>query len=75
MANLDPQDQLTILNSHLKNLNFNAYNLQISLLEENAKTTPDANAIASINAQLADIAKQVAAIEEQVTTVTSTIPA
>jgi len=74
MSSLTPEDQITVLNSHKKNLNFNEYNLQVALIEENAKATPAESALSSINAQLADIAKQQAALDAEIAKITPATP-
>ena len=70
---ITPQDQLVILESHIKNLTFNQYNLQVSLIEENAKTDPSAESLSSINSQLVDVVKQIDAIETEITAVKAVI--
>ena len=75
MTTIEPSDQLAILNSHFKNLDFNEYNLQVSIIEENAKSTPNAEALDLINRQLADVAKQKTALQTEIASVTANIPA
>ena len=75
MTTIEPRDQLAILNSHFKNLDFNEYNLQVSILEENAKSIPSPEALDLINKQLADVEKQKTALQAEIATVTASIPA
>ena len=70
MSNITPEDQITVLNAHKKNLNFNEYNLQVSLIEENAKTAPSETIISNLNTQIADIAKQKTALDAEIAKIT-----
>jgi uncharacterized protein involved in exopolysaccharide biosynthesis len=62
MTTLTNQEKINVINSHITNLAFNQYNAELSLIEENAKTTPDQESIARLNSQLADYDKQSAAL-------------
>jgi len=74
MSDLTVDEQLSILNSHKKNLMYNAYNLNLSLIEENAKTSPMAATIQVLNDQLADVAKQQAALDAEIAKITPATP-
>lgn len=63
MTSLSKDDQLGIVASHQRNLDFNSYNLEVSLIEENAKTTPNSVAIDSLTTQTNEIAAQIASLE------------
>lgn len=52
---LTKEEKTTLINQHLKNLEYSAYNLELSILEENALATPNATTVASLNAQVAEI--------------------
>jgi hypothetical protein len=74
MPDLTIEEQLSILNSHKKNLMINTFNLNTSLIEENAKTSPMEQSIKMINDQLADIAKQQAALDAEIAKITPATP-
>jgi hypothetical protein len=62
---LSNEEKTTIVNQHLKNLHYSQFNLEMSLVEENAKTSPEAETITSLNTQLSDIASRVEALESE----------
>jgi hypothetical protein len=70
MSDLSVDEQLSILNSHKKNLMLNAYNLNLSVIEENAKVSPMETTLKVINDQLADIEKQQAALDAEIAKIT-----
>jgi len=51
---LTNEEKSAIINQHIKNLEYGIYNLQVSLIEENAVSTPDADKISSLNSQIAE---------------------
>ena len=65
MTTLNNEEKLSIVNQHIKNVEYNKYNLQISLIEENAVSSPNAEAISSLNAQIASNDLKLAALEEE----------
>ena len=44
---LNNEEKISLINQHKKNNEFNKYNLQLSLVEENAATAPNAETITS----------------------------
>ncbi len=62
---LTNEEKTTIVNQHLKNVVSNIFNLEMSLVEENAVAIPNATSVSSINAQLAEAnAKKTALLAE-----------
>jgi len=51
---LTNEEKSTIVNQHIRNLEHGIYNLEVSLIEENAVSTPDASRISSLNSQIAE---------------------
>lgn len=49
---LTNEEKMAILNQHLKSIVGNIYNLQVSLIAENALETPDQSTISSITIQI-----------------------
>lgn len=62
---LTNEEKISIVTQHIKNTYTNEYNLQVSLIEANAKVNPDQSAIDSLNIQLTDIAAQKTALEAE----------
>lgn len=62
---LTNEEKAAIVNQHIKNLELNIYNLQLSLLEENAVASPNAASVSSLNNQLTEAnAKKTALLAE-----------
>jgi hypothetical protein len=62
---LSNEEKTGIINQHLKNLHYNKFNIEISIVEENAKSTPEAELLANLNTQLADINSRIEALEAE----------
>ena len=62
---LSNEEKAGIINQHLKNLHYNKFNIEISIVEENAKTTPESEALANLNTQLADFNSRIEALEAE----------
>ena len=62
---LSNEEKTGIINQHLKNLQYSKFNVELAIIEENAKATPDADTLASVNAQLADIESRIEALEAE----------
>jgi hypothetical protein len=67
--NLTKEEKAQIISSHIKNLNYTKYNLEIDILQENAKVTPSASAISNYNVQVDEVDDQIAALQTQLTAV------
>jgi len=48
-------DKLSVVNQHIKGIDFQLYNLELDLLEANAETTPNAENISSINGRVTSL--------------------
>ncbi len=59
------EEKISIINSHLKNLEYNKFNIEMSIVEENAKSTPDSSNISSLNSQVSEIDVQIAALNAE----------
>jgi hypothetical protein len=62
MTILTNEEKLTIINSKLKNLNYNKFSLEVDKISENAKTSPDPDNISRLNSLSAETDKQIAAL-------------
>jgi len=62
---LTNEEKISIINSHLKNLEYNKFNIEMSIVEEEAKSTPDSSTLSSLNSQISEIDVQVAALNAE----------
>jgi len=49
---LTNEEKSVIISQHIKNVDYSIYNVELSLIEENAVSSPDADKISSLNDQL-----------------------
>lgn len=68
---LTTEEKTAIIDSHIKNCKYNQYNIRVSLVEENAKASPDQKAIDNLNQQLTDSNNQIAALQKEITDLSS----
>lgn len=62
---LSKEEKIQIINSHKRNLAYSKYNLEVDILQENAKSQPDSSGIANLNSQITEINNQVAALDAE----------
>jgi hypothetical protein len=62
---LTTQEKIDIINSHIKNIAINQYNVQLNLVEENAKPAPDASNVLAYNNQITQMTNQIVALEAE----------
>jgi hypothetical protein len=67
---LTNEDKIGVIISHMKNLQFNKYNAEITLVEENALASPSADNISRANTTIANAELQIAALEAQIAALT-----
>jgi len=65
MTLLDTSDKIAIIDQHLKNLEYSKYNIEISLVEENAVTSPDSEAISALNERLTQVGLKISALNAE----------
>lgn len=59
---LTAEDKTGLIHQHLKNIQYRKYNIDLSVIEENALSTPDSARLAELNAELAVLNTQEAAL-------------
>jgi uncharacterized lipoprotein YajG len=59
---LSTDEKVSIVNQHLRNISFKKYNLDLSLVEEQALSAPNQERIAVINSDMAEVVAQTAAL-------------
>ena len=63
---LTAADKIAVIHSHIKNINYNKFNAELVIVEENATLTPSTTKIADANAQIDEAEAQILALEEQI---------
>ena len=58
-------EKIHIINQHIKNKAYSLYNLEISILSENASSVPSQNTIDSLSQQIIDAENQIVALKEE----------
>jgi len=66
---LTKEEKAQIINNHIKSLSYTKYNLEIDILQENAKSTPVASSITAFEDQIEDIDGQILALNTKLTAV------
>jgi len=62
---LTNEEKSGIVSQHIKNVEYSLYNINLSLIEENAVSSPDADKISSLNDQIADLNAQKTALQSE----------
>lgn len=63
---LTAADKIAVIHSHIKNINYNKFNAELVLIEENAKSKPSATNISDANATVTEANAQITALEAQI---------
>jgi type I restriction-modification system DNA methylase subunit len=66
---LTNEEKIQIINSHIKNLKTNKYNLQISIIQENSVETPVTEKIAELNSEISDTDSRITALEAEIASI------
>jgi len=62
---LTNEQRTDIVNQHLRSLEYSIYNIQLSVIEEESRTTPEESMLQSLNSSLTDLnAKKTALLNE-----------
>ena len=65
MTTLSNEEKISIIDQHIKNLEYNKYNLEISLIEENSVANPDATNLSTLNAQISALSLKLSALQTE----------
>jgi hypothetical protein len=65
MTTLTNEDKISVINQHKRNIEYSKYNLQVSLIEENAVSVPNTEAISSISNQISDLDDKLSALDAE----------
>lgn len=66
MTTLTNEDKISIINQHKRAVEYSKYNLSVSLIEENAVSVPDQEAIKSLNDKIADHDSKLSALDDEI---------
>lgn len=62
---LTKEEKLQVINSHKKGLLYTKYNLEVDAIAENAKSSPNAETISSIDERIEEVDGQITALEAE----------
>jgi hypothetical protein len=62
---LTNEEKISIIEQHLKNLEYNRYNLEISMIEITSATSPKEESVENLQAEIDSIASQQAALASE----------
>jgi hypothetical protein len=66
MTTLTNEEKLSIVNQHIKSVDYNIYGQELDLIQANAVATPDAGQISALNARITESkAKRAALVTEK----------
>lgn len=71
MTTLSKADKVQLIETRSKQLEYRKYGLELDLILENAKSTPDNKAVEVIEASIAEIEAQVLVLNSELTEVNS----
>jgi hypothetical protein len=60
------EDKINVIENRIRNICLNEYNLYMSKIEEESKSSPDKVMINNLEAQIRDTGKQIAALQEEI---------
>ena len=63
---LTNEEKVSVINQHIRNLEFNKYNLNVSLIEENAMAIPNQATVDSINLQISEANAKITALNAEI---------
>ena len=64
---LTAEEKIAVINSHIKNINYNKFNAELVIIEESASALPSTTKISDANATITEAEAQIAALEAQIT--------
>ena len=67
-SELTNEEKVGVVNQHIKTLNYNKYNLNLTMLELNAISNPNQASINEIILQISDLDDNISVLEEEKTT-------
>ena len=68
---LTNEEKAAIVTQHIKNIEYSIYNLEISVIEEEAVQSPDAEKISTLNSDITELNAKKAALTTELATLTA----
>jgi hypothetical protein len=68
---LTNEEKSAVVTQHIKNVEYSIYNLELSVIEENSVSSPDATKISSLNGQVEDLEAQKTALNAELATLSA----
>lgn len=65
-VSLSAEEKISIINSHIKNIQFAKYNAEVSIIEENSVASPNANSITAFMDIITKSDMQIAALQLEI---------
>ena len=65
MTQLTKQDRLQIVNSHIRNLEFRKYGVELDIMAEESKAIISADLVEKLQSSLDEVNNQIAALESE----------
>jgi hypothetical protein len=65
MTTLSNEDKIAII-QHKRSVEYSKYGVQLSIIEENAITSPNTQTISSLNNELSDLNSKLAALDAEI---------
>ena len=65
MSELSNEQKIQIIQTHIQTVVYNGFNLEVSILEEKAKNTPDQTVLKNLYAQSSDCERQINALTDE----------
>ncbi|CAB5218160.1 hypothetical protein UFOVP204_42 [uncultured Caudovirales phage] len=65
MSELSNEQKIQIIQTHIQTVVYNGFNLEVSILEEKAKNTPDQTVLTNLYAQSSDCERQINALNTE----------
>lgn len=65
MTTLSNEEKIAIVDQHIKSVELNKYNIELSIIEENAVASPNAETISSLESQLTAFNAKISALQAE----------
>lgn len=62
---LTNEEKIQIIKSHIRNIVYSAYNVEVSLMAENAVDSPNSDYVANLNKEAEDLNDKITVLEEE----------
>lgn len=68
---LTNEEKSAIVTQHIKNIEYSIYNLEVSIIEEEAVQAPDSNKVSSLNSDIAELNAKKSALTTELASLTA----